>query len=411
MSTPAPNPCPSPRRPIGAWPRWLWALLASLALGAAAEPYRPASDDDVLTRLPTRRSDPAARALAALREAARAAPRDATLALAAARAALDQARALGDPRYVGQAQAALAPWWAQKTPPADIQVMRAIIARHGQRFDEALADLQAVVAREPGHREAWSELATLHLLRADTAAARRACDALSGRAPALAVVGCRAGADALSGHADMAAAALRAALDAGSGTDPQADPVLRLAAWTQLAEIEAQRGEPAAAEAAFEAALALGLDDVTLRAAYADLLLDQGRPGEVLVQLRQGSDADVLLLRLALAAKAASSPLAARYADELAARLDAARLRGDSSHRKEEARFELTVRGRPQVALALARAHYALQRRPADARLLLEAALAARQPAAADPVLRWMAASGVDSPRLQALAERLRSLR
>ena len=333
----------------------------------------------------------------------RAAPRDAGRALALARAAVAQARALGDPRYVGQAQAALGPWWTDPAPPADIQVMRAVIALHGQRFDAALADLNAVVARNPGHAEAWSQLASIHLARADTDAARRACDAMAPRVPALRAAGCRAQVDALTGRADAAASALRDALAA----DPQADASLRLWALTRLAEIEAQRGDPAAAEAAFESALALGLDDVALRAAHADLLLDLGRPDEVLVQLRNGADADLLLLRLALAAKAASSPLAGRYADELAARFEAARRRGDATHLREEARFELTVRGRPAVALPLARDNYASQRGLADARLLLEAALAARQRAAAEPVLRWMATSGVQSETLHRLAGRL----
>lgn len=384
------------------------ALLAlAIAATAHAEPYRPASDDEVLTRLPTRRADPAARELAALREAARAAPRDAGRALAAARAAYHQAQALGDPRYVGQAQAVLAPWWSDPAPPADIQVMRAAIAQFGQRFDDALADLNAVVARDPGHAEAWSRLAELHLVRADTDAARRACDAMAAHVTPLRAAGCRAQVDALTGRADIAADALRAALAA----DPQADPSLRLWALTHLAAIEVQRGDPAAAEAAYESALALGLDDVALRAAHADLLLDLGRPAEVLVQLRNGVDADVLLLRLALAAKAAASPLAGRYADELSARFEAARRRGDAVHLREEARFELAVQERPQAALELARDNYAGQRELPDARLLLAAALAARQPTAAEPVLRWMRATGVESPALHALADRLEAIR
>jgi hypothetical protein len=227
------------------------------------------------------------------------------------------------------------------------------------------------------------------------------------RVSALEATVCLARVDALTGRTEAAARALRDALAA----DPQADPSLRLSALKHLAGIEIQRGAPAAAEAAFESALALGLDDVALRAAHADLLLDLGRPDEVLVQLRNGADADLLLLRLALAAKAAASPLAGRYADELAARFDAARRRGDATHLREEARFELAVRDRPQAALPLARDNYARQREPADARLLLEAALAGRQPAAAEPVLRWMQASRVEHAALHALAERLKALR
>ena len=40
--------------------------------------------------------------------------------------------------------------------------------------------------------------------------------------------------------------------------------------------------------------------------------------------------------------------------------------------------------------------------------MLLEAAIAARQPAAAEPVLAWMAASGIESAALRTLAQRLK---
>ena len=95
----------------------------------------------------------------------------------------------------------------------------------------------------------------------------------------------------------------------------------------------------------------------------------------------------------------------------MAARFEAARARGDSSHQKDESRFVLAVSGQPERALQLALANYHQQKEVADARIVLEAALAARQRAAAEPVLQWMAATGVESPALHALAAKLRELR
>jgi hypothetical protein len=66
------------------------------------------------------------------------------------------------------------------------------------------------------------------------------------------------------------------------------------------------------------------------------------------------------------------------------------------------------VAGDAPRALALAQANFAIQREPADARVLLEAALAAGQPAAAAPVLQWMKDAGVESQALQSLAGRLK---
>ena len=84
--------------------------------------------------------------------------------------------------------------------------------------------------------------------------------------------------------------------------------------------------------------------------------------------------------------------------------------RGDTSHRKEESRFALALQGDAPRALALARENWAEQREAADARILLEAALAARDAAAAAPVLQWLADSGFESVVLQSLAARVREL-
>ena len=94
----------------------------------------------------------------------------------------------------------------------------------------------------------------------------------------------------------------------------------------------------------------------------------------------------------------------------MAARFEAARLRGDSVHQREEARFALAVARDPARALRLAEQNWRVQKEPADARVLLEAAAAARAPAAAAPVLAWLADTGCEWPRLRALAASLRGM-
>ena len=163
----------------------------------------------------------------------------------------------------------------------------------------------------------------------------------------------------------------------------------------------------AAAETAYRQALALDLSDGYLLAAYADFLLDRERPAEVLKLLKGKGSSDLLLLRLAIAAHAAKAPEASAWQAELAARFEAARRRGDATHQKEEARFALALLGDVPRALTLARANWAVQREPADARVLLEAAAAAADAKAAAPVLKWMADTGVESVVLRALAARL----
>ncbi len=374
---------------------------------ANAEPFVPRSDDQVVERLPLRASDAAARELAALRAQWRREPDNADAATALAMAYIDQAGADGDPRYVGYAQSTLQRWWTLPEPPAAVRTVRAIVLQYDHHFDQALADLAAAVQANPDDALAWSWSTAIHLVRGNLDAARLSCRSLAELTPDLVGAACRAQIDALSGRAAPAAASLRAALRADDGSDA----ALRLWALTRLAETEERAGHATAAESAYREALALQRPDVYLRAAYADFLLDQGRAAEVLALLADQQRADVLLLRLAIAAKLTGDARRAAFARELGARFDAARARGDTSHEKEESRFALAVQGQAERALQLALANYGKQKEVAAARIVLEAALATRQPAAAEPVLQWMAASGVESPALQALAARLKELR
>ena len=152
------------------------------------------------------------------------------------------------------------------------------------------------------------------------------------------------------------------------------------------------------------------MHDQFLLAAYADFLLDRGRPGEVAALLKDWTRSDALLLRLALAEKALNAPGLSEHIQALQARFDAAALRGGALHQQEEARFHLYLLGQPSRALALARANWALQREPRDARILLEAALAANDPAAALPALDWLSRSNYEDPHLRRLAARLESI-
>jgi hypothetical protein len=381
-----------------------FVLLVLLATELAAAPFTPTSDDQVLERLPLRAADPRARELAALRQQLAQRPDDAETAVRLARRYFDEVAAEGDPRWIGYAQAALAPWWAQAAPPAEVRVMRAKLLQFGHQFDAARADLDAVVAADPAHAEAWSWLAAISMVQARYADARRACRQFALHAPPLSGAACTAAVDATTGRAGAAVLALQAALS----NAPAASGEERLWALTRLAETQDRLGRHADAQASFRQALALGVSDTYLLAAYADFLLDRGRPDEVLPLLQGQQRSDALLLRLALAGKAAGSPSATAWADELKARFDAARVRGDALHEKEESRFQRAVRGDTARALPLAQANFAVQREPADARVLLEAALAAGQPQAAAPALQWMAESGIESQTLQALADRLK---
>lgn len=370
---------------------------------AAAAPFIPASDSQVLERVPARQRNAEPGSLQALQAAWRRNPGDLDAATTLAWRYQAEVAATGDPRYVGWIQAALRPWWAEAAPPPAVRVLRAFVLQFEHRFDAALADLAAALAADATDARALAWQLAIQLVRADHAAAARSCEQLAPLTTALLAAGCRAQVAALTGRASAAADGLRQALQG------EHDPAEALWSLTRLAEIEQWRGNAAAAEQAFRRALALGLPDVYLEAAWADFLLEQGRPAEVLARLKDAR-ADVLLLRLALASKTLGDAQAGAHTRTLQARFEAARLRGDTSHRKEEARWRLVLLGDAAGALPLARENFASQKEPADALLLLQAALAARDKVAAQPALQWLAASGFEGVAWRALAQQIGAL-
>lgn len=391
------------------------ACLLLIAAPSPAAPFKPGSDAQVLERVSARASDPRSRDIESLRAAWQRDPRNPETAVRLARRWFEEALAQGDPRFVGHAQAVLGPWWSEPAPPTAVRVQRAKLLQYGHRFDEALADLAAVLGADPLDAEAWASSAAIRMVRADYAGARRDCQALAPLTTPLIAVACAAYADSMSGKIDEAARALDAALGASPPDTPAAE---RLWALTRLAEMEERRGSDVAAEAAYKSALSLGLPDVYLLSAYADFLLDRNRAADTLALLtaprggaQEPARADVLLLRLALAAKALNDARAAAWTRELAARFAAARARGDTTHEKEESRFVLALQGDAKRALALARSNFEVQREVADARALLEAAVTARDAAAAEPALQWMRSNGVQGVVLRKLEDRLGSLK
>ena len=373
------------------------------AMPASAEPFVPSDDAQVLERLPNP-GDDARRELRRLGAELSDNPENLGLALRLARRYVGMGRSEADPRYYGYAQAALAPWWDDDPPPVEVLVLRAVLAQARHDFDAALADLERVLAVQPRHAQAWLTRAFVLQVQGRPDAAAESCTRLPVGISPLITATCLGRAEGLSGRAAAGSDRLERALT----RSPDADPQLELWARVNLAEIARWRGDAAAAERQFRRARALELRDAYLLGAYADLLLDQGRPEEVRTLLAEENRIDALLLRRALAETALGGPDAARDLAALNARFAASRRRGDARHRREEARFTLHLLQRPAEALGLALENWETQREPADARLVLEAARAAGAPDEASAVLDWLEATGFEDPGIRALARRLR---
>lgn len=370
-----------------------------MAMQVSAAPRLPSDPAEVLERLPMRPGDATARELAGLRaavtRAAKEIPADPLPATQLAGRYYELAVARGDPRYVGYADAVMAPFATSEVPA--VLAVRGQLRQYRHDFDGALTDFARALKADPQFAAAHAWRGAIYLVQANYTAARTECDALRALGRATLYGGCIGLVHAYGGKLEAAATALQRVLDETQ------DAGNRLWLLTRLGEVAAWRGQAAKAEQHYRAALALGIDDGYLLAAWSDFLLDQKRPAEVVKWLANWEASDGLLLRLALAETTLKLPAAAAHDQALADRFAAAKVRGDTTHRAEEARYTLQLAGNAAAALAIAAANYQVQREPRDARILLEAAIAARESAAAQPVRDWLQSSGFEDAHLRQL--------
>lgn len=382
------------------------AVLCLCAVLAHAAPFVPRDDGEVVERLPLAR-DPALRTVESLRRQLASRPGDAALRLDIAERYFGLAMAQGDPRYVGYALSTIAPLEQAAAGDSRYWLVRGQLQQYGHDFESALRSLQRASELNPDAVDPVAWRAAVHMVQARYPAAAAECERLARIAQPLFAQGCTAYVRATTGQLvpayDMLSDAAGAAKDAS--------PELMLWVQTRLAEMAVRLQRWGDAERHYRAALSLGLTDQFLLASYADFLLQRERPGEVLQLLAGWERSDVLLLRLALAGRAAGDPRARDWSGQLRDRFEAAARRGDRLHEQEAARWALELQDDPAKALAHARSNYAVQKEPRDAETLMRAALAARQPDAARPALEWLRASGYEDPAMQALAGRLGVLR
>lgn len=380
---------------------WLTlGLIMSVAVlsDAGAQAYLPKTDDEIVEVLPARGESWLE--IRYLRKQVAAQPNDLEPALALVRRYIELGRAESDPRYFGYAEAALTPWLAVAQPTAEVLTLRATLFQNRHEFPAALDYLNRALARQPRLAQAWLTRAAILEVQGRHAAALNSCLPLLKLAEPLIGQVCLNSILSVSGQLDAAYRQLAQA----TTTAQSAAPPDKQWALTTLAEMAERLGKADAAEGYYRQALQMQRRNGYLLATYADYLLDRNRFQDVVELLANDTRADGLLLRLALAEKALQLPTATAHIDALTARFAASRMRGDTSHQGDEARFLLHLLKQPEPALATAQANWAVQREPRDARILLEAAVASGknlQPL--QPLLMFLAESKLQDSRLQTL--------
>ena len=409
------------RQPLWrATPFVAWAGTAALALtvlcgvvGAGEEnpavpatpfaaPYIPLNESDILQDVPST-TDPAVLRMQTRRAAFDAAPRDLHVAEQLADAYIDYSRQVGDAHYAGYAEAVIAPWVEAAAPPAAALITQATILQYRHQFSDARRVLNKAFALEPRNAQAWLILATLDMVQGDYPATDRDCAQVANNAGIETGLACFGSLRSYTGKAHQGLALLA-----------QADTAVKRGsagyrAWIEglIAESAERLGDWPTAESHYLNALKLQPQDNFLLVAYADFLLDRARPREVLPLLANHTQSDTAFLRLALAQSLLHGDQVQRYVWIMAARFEALRLRGSEYFGREESRFALQLQHDPQGALDAALRNWQVQRAPWDARVVLEAALAAKEPQAAAPVLEFLQRTQLEDPIIDPLAREL----
>lgn len=338
------------------------ALFVVRRAPAAAGAYVPSRGDEVLAEVMPRVVD------------AGSSPESA--AAAAKQLIVASRKSGGDPRLLGRAQAVLAPWWAEASVPPSVRLMRATLKQSQHDFDGALADLDVLVKEDPTDAQAWLTRATVLQVLARYDEAMQSCGALVPLVSEETAAVCRAPLLALTGRSEEAVQAV-AQFNAPWALSVKGE----LLRW---------RGDEAGAQVALKQALSADPDDSYTRLLLAESLRVSGKGKEVAAVFagRQLNDAELLSLVLTQGGETEEK-------NELAERVKASRARGETLHRREEARYALLVEGDAATALELAVENWKVQREFADAQVLLEAAKAAGDEQAAAPAVEWVKRTGV----------------
>jgi Tfp pilus assembly protein PilF len=383
------------------WPALVFGSSLQASFPCCAQGWRtPSRDDEVVAVVRPGRRSAGEREAAALQAAVARDPRDAVGAVKAAGRMIELARAEGDPRWLGRARSVLEPWWTDSAAPVGVLVARATVLQGLHDFAGALTVLDVALSHDPRCAQAWLLKSSVLTVRGDYEGARRACVPLIRLADNLVATVAAGTVSSLCGGAEQSTALIHATLRA----NPDAPVAVRVWAMTQMAEASERLGRFHDAERHFTNALQLAPSDPYLLGAFADFLLAEKRPAEVVDWLRPHVRVDSLALRFAEACAALPEfrREAVREAAQLEDKFTAARMRGDRVHLREEARFELRLKRSPEAALRLALDNWEIQREPADIRLLIEAARAAGDGAVEREVRAWVSEHRLEDARIPA---------
>ena len=363
--------------------RAIIAILLWPSFAVFAANYQPKSDDEVLFVIPKGLTPSSAPVTADIGQSD---PEGTEIVVAEL---LAQARKSGDPRLYGQAQAKLTPWWKDKELSGRLLLHRANIKQFNHQFQPALVDLRKFLQKDPLDLKGQLMLMSVHLVLGQFEDAARACQAI-GQINVMIQKICTAGVLSQSGKSDEALTILQ---PLEGLIEIRFRAVLPYFVWT-MADAYARQGRLDDAVKYYGIGLELSPNERFALAALADLWFDKNESQKTLIALKEQTQHDGLLVRLAIAQRRGGDPGLASSVAELKARFEREGLRGASRHDREGALFQLHVLGNGKEALQLAKANWEVQRETTDVRIYLDAAVAEKSETDLKDIVNWMKKSG-----------------
>jgi tetratricopeptide (TPR) repeat protein len=288
----------------------------------------------------------------------------------------------------------LQPWLNQPIVAPQVLVLNATILQSRHAFDAALTELDRALQARPDDAQAWLTRATVLRVLGRYDEAMQSCTHMDAVADAAITTLCEQSLRGLTGHLEDAYAAI------SSLPQQELPPEARAWRYSELGEMAERLGNDAAAEHWFRDGLQIAPQDFYMRTACADLLLRQQRAAETLQLLSGYESMEPMLLRIAIAHEQLHDNGALSADASLSSAFTVEEQRGESVHRREQARYLLDVSHQPEAALAAAQENWRVQREPDDILILLRAAQEAHQGQAAQPALQFLRRQGLQDIRL-----------
>jgi tetratricopeptide (TPR) repeat protein len=363
----------------------LLAVAVATKVAAASERFVPDRPDFVVAKV--RQAIPDA-ALAKLLERQHAEPSSEAAALELASAFIDRARRWREPRFMGRAEALLAPLALRANADAAARRLYADTLQYRHEFARAIRILDQLIREQPRDADSRLRRASLHLTRGDFSNARSDCAWVASLDGAASAAGFACLSEVLAGTGQLASAsAMLEVMGKSLGTLPDDARAYLLSAHAAL---EDRAGRHERAVAIYGEALSLAPEDDSIRCAMADVIAQQGDFVRARSIVAVENPSLTLLVREAAWSAGDRREGLMRRAQEW---LELEAARGDAGHAREAAILAL-ANGDAGVAIAAARRNFELQRELTDVRMLASAAVLAQDAEALRTLRVWIADTG-----------------